>query len=141
MDPTLMLWPSFAMVAVTSLVWLMLYVQRLGEMSRERIDPQQISSSAQSAARLRDTRAADNLRNLFELPVLFHVGVLIAFVSASADAGLLGVAWAFVTLRAVHSAIQCTYNRVMHRFAAYALASVLLWIFWVLLALRLAAGD
>lgn len=137
MDPTLVLLPSFAMVAVTLLVWITLYVQRLGEMSHERIDPEQIASSAQAAARLRDTRAADNFRNLFELPLLFHVAVVIAFVTGHVDVVLLGLAWAFVALRAVHSAIHCSYNRVMHRFVAYALATLVLWAFWALLALRI----
>ena len=31
----------------------------------------------------------------------------------------LGLAWTFVALRIVHSAIHCGYNRVIHRFYAY----------------------
>lgn len=131
-----MLWPSFAMVGVTLLVWIMLYVQRIGEMSRRRIDPEQLATSAEAAARLHDARAADNFRNLFELPVLFHIGVVVAFVSGHVDDWMLGLAWTFVALRALHSAIHCSYNRVMHRFAAYALSTVALWIFWAMLALR-----
>ncbi|MEO8010657.1 MAG: MAPEG family protein [Dokdonella sp.] len=141
MEPKLILFPSFGLVALTFLVWVWLYVQRLGEMKRERIDPQQIGSSAQSAARLHDTRASDNFRNLFELPVLLHVGVLVAFASAQVDAIGLGLAWAFVALRGLHSVIQCSYNRVMHRFLAYLAATIVLATFWGRLAWQLAQGT
>jgi hypothetical protein len=51
----------------------------------------------------------------------------------------LALAWAFVVLRIVHSFIHCTYNRVMHRFTAYLLSSLVLWVIWVYLALQLLA--
>ena len=36
------------------------------------------------------------------------------------NATFLGLAWAYVAMRITHSSIHCTYNRVMHRFSAYA---------------------
>jgi hypothetical protein len=47
--------------------------------------------------------------------------------------------WAFVALRALHSFIHCTYNRVMHRFYAYAAGTVLVYAMWALFAARLIA--
>ena len=47
----------------------------------------------------------------------------------------LGLAWTYVGLRALHSLIQCTYNRVMHRFIVYALSSLTLLALWAYLAL------
>ncbi len=123
--------PLLAMVAVTALVWCVLYQQRLGEMGRKRIDPQRLATASDATALLDDRRASDNFRNLFELPVLFHVGALAAFVTNAVDAWLLGFAWAFVALRAVHSLVHCTYNRVVHRFVAYFLATLALWAFWI----------
>ena len=46
-------------------------------------------------------------------------------------------AWLFVALRIAHSAIQCSYNRVMHRFTVYALATLVLTAFWIRFALKL----
>jgi hypothetical protein len=57
--------------------------------------------------------------NLFELPVLFYALCLALYVTEQVDGVYLGLAWAFVVLRALHSAIQLFYNRVMHRFLAY----------------------
>ena len=120
-----LLLPLLAMVGLTLLVWLRLYQLRLGEMKRSRIDPQRLAGSADKGL-LKDTRASDNFSNLFELPVLFYALVLATLASGIVDPALIGLAWAFVGLRALHSAIQCTYNRVMHRFSAYALATLAL---------------
>ena len=134
MDARLIFWPAVAMVALTFVVQMRMYVTRIGEMKRERIHPQSIANSAQAAARLTDTRAADNFRNLFEMPVLFYAALAVAVLSAQVNAVTLGLAWAFVALRVAHSAIQCGYNKVMHRFYAYVASSFALWILWGVLA-------
>jgi len=43
---------------------------------------------------------------------------------------VLTLAWLFVGLRVAHSAIQCSYNRVMHRFFAHILGAFVLWGLW-----------
>ena len=106
-------------------------------MKRERIHPQSIATSAQAAARLSDTRAADNFRNLFELPVLFYFALVVAAltgqVTRRAGAGL-GCSW---RCACVHSVIQCTYNKVMHRFCVYVAGGLVLWVLWGVLAVGL----
>ena len=133
-----LLLPLLAMVGLTLLVWIRLYVVRLREMKRSRIHPQRLAGSADKGL-LKDTRASDNFINLFEVPVLFYVLVLAAVASGVQDPALLALAWCFVALRAVHSAIQCSYNRVMHRFSAYALATVSLFLYLGRLAWLVAA--
>ena len=132
--------PALAMVALTIAVWLRMYAMRIGEMRRERIHPQSVATSAQMAARLCDTRAADNFRNLFELPVLFYLALVVAAMSGQAGAPVLALAWTFVALRMLHSWIHCTYNKVMHRFQAYLAGGVVLWALWILLAIGLLRG-
>lgn len=126
--------PAFAMVLLTLVVWLRMYTTRVAQMKRERIHPQAVATSAQAAARLTDSRAADNFRNLFELPVLFYLALVVAAVAGLATDATLALAWLFVLLRVVHSAIQCSYNKVMHRFQAYLAGSVVLWVLWAWLA-------
>ena len=132
--------PAAAMVALTFAVWLRMYFRRVGEMRRKRIHPQAVATSAQMAARLEDTRAADNFRNLFELPVLFYLALVVAALTAQVDTVVLTLAWLFVALRIVHSAIHCSYNKVMHRFQAYLAGSVALWALWGVLAAGLLRG-
>src|SRR5712671_3188787 len=45
------------------------------------------------------------MMNLLELPMLFYVGSLMFFVTEKVDGVVLAMAWAYVALRAVHSAI------------------------------------
>lgn len=132
--------PALAMVVLTIAVWLRMYATRIGEMKRERIHPQAVATSAQMAARLSDTRAADNFRNLFELPVLFYLALVVAATTAQTGVAVLSLAWSFVALRALHSWIHCTYNRVMHRFKAYLAGGLALWALWAVLAVGLLRG-
>jgi hypothetical protein len=137
MDAHLIFWPAVAMVALTFVVQMRMYVTRIGEMRRERIHPQAVATSAQAAARFKNTSAADNFRNLFEMPVLFYVALFVAFLSTQVGALTLTLAWAFVALRILHSVIHCGYNKVMHRFYVYVASSFVLWIFWGMLAFGL----
>ena len=130
MDAKLIFMPAVAMVALTFVVWWRMYVVRIGQMKRERIHPQAVATSAQSSARLTDSCAADNFRNLFELPVLFYVALVVAAITGQVNATTIALAWAFVLLRIVHSAIHCTYNEVMHRFYAYVAGGMALWLLW-----------
>jgi len=137
MDTQLMFWPAVAMAALTFVVWLCMFFRRIGQMKRERVHPQAVATSGAAAARLTDSAAADNFRNLFELPVLFYLALTVAAQTAQVSATTLSLAWAFVALRIGHSAIQCTYNKVIHRFYVYATGGATLWILWAVLALGL----
>ncbi|KWS03394.1 hypothetical protein AZ78_0940 [Lysobacter capsici AZ78] len=139
MDSRAIFLPALAMVGLTLVVWLRMYVVRIGQMRRDRIHPQAVATSAQASARLTQSSAADNFRNLFELPVLFYLGLIVAAFANLADALTLGLAWLFVITRIVHSAIQCGYNKVMHRFFAYVSGALALWALWIRLGTGLLA--
>src|SRR5215831_4947031 len=131
--------PCAAMVLVTLVVWIKLYVDRVGEMRELGIDPQTVRSSALNPGVLKKVEAADNFKNLFEVPVLFYT--LVACLAAADMVTPLFVvgAWVFVALRALHSIIHCSYNKVIHRFYAYAAGTVLVFLMWGVFAARLVA--
>ena len=142
MEQIAILQPASALVALTAVVWIRLYVERLGEMRERSIDPQSISTSTARGATLRRTSGADNFRNLLEMPVLFYVLCLALLAAGAVTTGFLLAAWTYVALRAVHSLIHLTYNRVVHRFLVYAASSVLLFAMWIAFAFQLAdAGS
>ena len=138
---TPILLPCIAMVVLTAIVWVRLYVERIGEMQERRISPQSVSTSAAARDRLQRTQAADNFRNLFEMPVLFFVLCICLAITGLASPLFLAGTWAYVALRAMHSFIHMTYNRVMHRFTVYALSSLLLFLLWGGFAFKLLVGD
>ncbi|MHB8622202.1 MAG: MAPEG family protein [Sulfuricaulis sp.] len=137
MPQTSIVFPCLAMVGITAVVWLRLYFERIGEMRSKRIRPQTIATSRQAGDILKNTKASDNFRNLFEVPVLFYVLCLLALDLQAVTPLLLGGAWVFVALRALHSFIHCTYNRVMHRFPVYVLSTLILFALWGLFGINL----
>jgi hypothetical protein len=126
------------MVGVTALVWFKLYADRIGEMRARRIRPQSLSTARAAAGELERTAAADNFRNLFEVPVLFYLLCVALAVTGGSTAGFVAAAWTYVGLRTLHSLIHVTYNRVMHRFLAYAASTLLLFGMWAAFLTRLA---
>ncbi|MGY0652425.1 MAPEG family protein [Luteimonas sp. A537] len=134
MTSNLILWPAVVLIALTFVVAVVMYRRRVSVMKRERVHPQSVALSAQIAQRLTDTRASDNYRNLFELPVLFYFAVAVAIGAGVRDPWVLGLAWGFVALRIVHSMIHCGYNKVMHRFQVFIAGFFVLALLWIRLA-------
>ena len=140
MDARSIYLPALAMAGLTFAVWWRMYFMRIGQMKRERIHPQKVATSAQASALLTDSRAADNFSNLFELPVLFYMALVVAAQIGMVDGVSLALSWAFVALRVAHSWIHVTYNKVMHRFAVYVAGGMVLWLLWAYLAVGLLSG-
>jgi len=113
--------PFFATLFLTFLVWLYMYIRRISFITSNKISSQdlavpgalaQISPPAVS-------NPSDNLKNLFEIPVIFYALALYLFATRQVDAVYVGAAWAFVAFRVLHSAVHCTFNLVMLRFYLY----------------------
>ena len=71
-----------------------------------------------------------NMMNLLELPVLFYVACLAYVVTDRVNDAALALAWSYVGLRLVHSAIHLTYNRVRHRLIMFAASNIVLVMLW-----------
>jgi len=126
--------PMLALVLLTIVVGIVMYRRRVAEMRAKRIPPQAVATATQMAARLSDTCAADNFRNLFETPVLFYAAVLTIYAAELTSPLYVTLAWVYVALRLVHSAIHCTYNKVMHRLGVFMAAFLALSLIWGLIA-------
>ncbi len=128
--------PALALVALTILSWLRMYHVRLGTMLREKIDPEDMTVFNRKLPPV-IVASGDNLRNLFEMPVLFYLAIVLLYVTGSVDVGYLYLAWIYVGLRAVHSVIHTTYNRIKHRFIVHIVSCFVLFAIWVKLAYEL----
>ncbi len=121
--------PFLGMMLLTLVVWLYMYVRRLAWLAANGPENEQIDTPEKLNALLPDlvNRPSNNLKNLFELPVLFYALCLYLALAEQVDGVHVACAWGFFVLRAVHSAIHCTINLVPLRFAAYLLAALFLW--------------
>jgi len=73
--------------------------------------------------------------------VLFYVVSLAFYVTHAVDGPTLGLAWVFVALRLLHSAVHLTFNHVGARFAAFAASNLVLLAMWIRFMVRVAWGD
>jgi hypothetical protein len=129
MQQTVIFGPFLALMLLTLVVWVYMYVRRIAFITRERIDPRRLEIPGELArvSPASISNPSDNLKNLFELPVLFYALSLLLFVTQRVDATYLTAAWVFVAFRVAHSLVHCTFNRVMVRFYCYLAASLALW--------------
>jgi len=129
MEHNLILQPLFGLILLTAAVWVFMYVRRLAFILNNQIDPQRIATPEKLNAVIpaEINHSSNNLKNLFELPIIFYVLCLVLLATQRVDMIFLYSAWAYVGLRAIHSLIHCTFNVVNLRFAAYFLSSLVLW--------------
>ncbi len=137
MSNAAILLPCAALALWTFGIMGLMYRRRVAEMRRERIRPQSVALSQEAARLLTDTRASDNYRNLFELPVLFYALCLCVAVSGAVDALYVAGAWLFCASRVVHSLIQVGSNVVMQRLRSFALGALVLAALWLRFAIEL----
>ena len=111
-------------------MWVWMYATRIPAMSRAKIDAAKMVGGTGKG--LDDVLPqevqwkAHNYNHLMEQPTVFYA-VALALAIGGMGGGLNAqIAWAYVALRIIHSLIQVTVNRVLWRFAVFALASLAL---------------
>jgi hypothetical protein len=80
-----------------------------------------------------------NYMNLLELPMLFYVVCVLLYVTAGASSFAVGLAWLYVALRILHSAIHLSYNHVIHRLTVFSLSNAALTALWALAGAHVAS--
>ncbi len=136
-----LLWPTFALVALIFAVWFYMYIARFGHMRRHPPGADDFATGAAALAYFTPVEMpANNVRNLFEMPVLFFALVPLLLVTHHAGHVQVWLAWGYVVLRAVHSFIHIASGRIVQRFALYLLSCILLSAMWIGFAVDLAAG-
>jgi hypothetical protein len=129
MPQTAIFGPFFATIGLTLVVWIYMYVRRIHFINSSRLSPEQMAIPGE-LARLSPAEVSnpsDNLKNLFEIPVLFYVLALYLFATQQVDSTYLIAGWIFALFRMLHSAVHCTFNLVMLRFNLYLVSTLALW--------------
>jgi len=129
MNPEAIFLPMLATMTLTAIVWFYMYARRIPAMRRARVSVQTYTTPDKITEHLPEdvNYAANNLKNLFEVPILFYGLCLYLFVSGNVDAAYVAAAWLFFLLRAFHSIMHCTRNIVILRFYLYAGSALSLW--------------
>ncbi|QNA84387.1 MAPEG family protein [Sphingomonas sp. So64.6b] len=126
------LWPTFAMVALVTIIWFTMFVQRFSHIKR---NPPTARDFADGEAALRYFRPvempANNLTNLFEMPVMYFALVPLLMITHQANHVQVILAWIYVVLRAVHSFIHIGPKKVQPRFMVYVASCAVLMAMWI----------
>ena len=137
MNSSAILQPVVALVAWTMLMWLWMYLTRIPaiQKAKMRLDPEAVNGVQMSTLPARVRWKADNYNHLMEQPTIFYAAALALALLGDASALSVGLAWAYVGIRVVHSLFQALVNKIEVRFAIFVLGSLVL----LALALRAAA--
>lgn len=132
------LWPAFAMFALTGFVVVRMAMLRMAAVKGGRVSLSfyRVYRDGQEPAEV--AVFTRHFSNLFEAPVLFYVAVIIAYVTGQTGPVLVGLAWAYVAGRFLHTYIHLGSNKVMWRFRAYGTSWLVLLALWVTIGLGMA---
>jgi hypothetical protein len=131
----LLLLPAFVQFALTVYVLTRMGQGRVravrsGQVKRSEIDTKTAYSETVQ-------KFANNYQSQFELPALFYVVLVLALATELNDYLLIGLAWAFVGARLVHSLVHTGSNRIATRFKIFVVGLVFLVAMWAWFGLRL----
>jgi hypothetical protein len=79
----------------------------------------------------------NNYNNQLQLPVLFYVLVILAWITRKADLLFVVMSWIFVISRIAHAWIHTSTNEMRVRFYAFATGAFVLLIMWAIFAVRI----
>lgn len=129
MAPSAIFAPFLAMMFLTLVVWVYMYVRRIRFITGHQLTPAELARPGRLAelSPPEVSNPSDNLKNLFEIPVLFYALALYLSAMGQVDATYVAAGWIFVAFRALHSLVHCTFNHVLLRFCLYLFATLAVW--------------
>ncbi len=126
------LWPTVALAGLIFVVWSILLRKRFAHIAANQPTAADFANAEAVGRYFRPVeRPAQNLANLFEMPVLYFALVPLLMLTGSASAAQGALAWFFVALRVVHSVIHIGPNTVRTRARVYIASSIALFAMWV----------
>lgn len=122
--------PVVALAAWTMVMWVWMYATRIPAIRAAKVDPDRLARDPE--ARLDKLLPpevqwkAHNYNHLHEAPTVFYAVAIVLAIVGQGDGLNADLGWAYVALRVIHSLVQATVNKIMVRFAVFALSSLVL---------------
>jgi hypothetical protein len=124
------LYPVFAMSALTLYCIFRLGYLRYQAVRAGEVDPRYFSLYRGFEEPDKLAVHSRHVINHFETPLLFYLVCIVAYVTGQTGALVIGLAWAYVGLRYVHSYIHLTKNIVIVRFRMFVMSMAVLTALW-----------
>ncbi|KZY59871.1 hypothetical protein A3742_11155 [Oleiphilus sp. HI0071] len=133
------LYPSIAMFFLTGCLILSLGLSRFVAIKTNKVSIKYYTKYTEGEQPDRLHILGRHVQNHFEVPPLFHIGVLLIFVTQTVTEVNLAAAWLFVAFRVVHTIIHLSSNNVSQRFFCFGLSLASLATLWISLLTNLIA--
>lgn len=132
----MVLLPVFAQVALTfALLFWMAASRRASLVSGE--TKMRDIALGQPAWPAKPQQVSNCYASQFQVPLLFYIIVILAWITKQADLLFVVMAWIFVLTRLAHATIHTTSNHVPTRFNAFAAGVLVLLAMWIIFAVRI----
>ena len=120
--------PVVALVVLSMVMWLWMYVTRIPAMLKANMKPDPYAPRGEQMNTLpANVRwKADNYNHLMEQPTVFYAVALTLALLGQGDGINLTLAWIYVGIRVVHSLVQALINKIEVRFVLFVLSSLVL---------------
>ena len=132
----MVLLPVFVQVALTFAMLFWMASARTGSIKRGETKIRDIALG-QTAWPDRPQQISNNYDSQFQIPLLFYVLVILAWITRQADLIFVVMAWIFVLSRLAHAYIHTTSNHVPTRFRVFAVGVFVLLLMWIVFAVRI----
>lgn len=134
---TLILYPVFALVLLVALVLLRMARTRFAAVRGGTVNVRFYRTYSDGEEPEEMRALTRHFVNLFEMPVLFYLVVVLTYVTDQVTWWLVGCAWAYVALRWVHTWVHLGTNDVLTRFRVFFTSGMVLWVMWATLLVQL----
>ena len=122
-----MVYPILTLITWTFVMWFWMYATRIPAIQRANVDMEELSNTGKPLELpAKVARVADNYNHLHEQPTIFYALALSASLIGAVDGLQVGLAWAYVGIRVLHSLIQSINNPIPIRFMVFVLGSLVL---------------
>lgn len=122
--------PVIALAGWTMIIWLWMYATRIPAMVKAGVDAKsKVGGTGKDMDAVLPGEVqwvAHNYNHLHEAPTVFYAIAVVLALSGDGTGWAAPLAWAYVGLRIAHSLVQILNNRVLARFALFALSSLVL---------------
>lgn len=120
-----MIAPVVALVIWSLIMLIWLYATRIPAMSKAKLKPGEANKAQMEA--LPSANVANNYNHLMEQPTLFYAIAFSLQLLGQGDHPInIGLAWAYVAIRVVHSLVQSLGNIIILRFSIFMIGSLAL---------------
>ncbi len=130
--------PLLAMAAITFFLMFGMVVTRGRAVMDRQVDPNDLLiRGGKNPWPAKPAQFSDAYSNSLELPLLFYVVVILAFIARQADFIFLILAWIFVLFRVLQAYVHTTTNTRKYRSYAFRGGALTLLVLWIWFTLRL----